>query len=133
MRHSAPAALLTISFYAFYDLHHPAYHAYAAAHLSPEEARISVSHLFSLVAHNWPTVVTAPRPSAWAWSRHTRTVARRSGRGLLTPAEDVALLHDELLFSIDRVATLTGTDPAAVTALLAAAHRTRRRAECRHP
>ncbi|MGW0608680.1 hypothetical protein [Streptomyces sp. NPDC002640] len=126
MKHRAPAALLTISFYAFYDLHHPVYHAYAAARLPPEEARISVCHLFSLVARDWATIVTAPRPSAWAWGHLTRTVARRSGRGVLTPAEDAALLHDDLQLSIDKIATVTGADTAAVTALLAAARRARR-------
>ncbi|WP_203633828.1 hypothetical protein [Streptomyces sp. SID10815] len=116
------ARLLTTAFYAFYDLHRPAYHAYAAARLPHEEALISVAQLFDVVASNWTTIVTKPRPSAWAWEEHTRTIARRSGRAA-TPAEDTALLHDELLLSIDHIATITGTEPATVTALLAAAHR----------
>ncbi|GGZ22568.1 hypothetical protein GCM10010300_77720 [Streptomyces olivaceoviridis] len=61
-------------------------------------------------------------PTAWAWEKHTRAVAHRAGR-TPTPAEDTALLHDDLRLSIDRIATITGTDPARVTALLAAARR----------
>ncbi len=126
MKRTPSAQLLTTTFYAFYDLHRPAYHAYAAARLPEEEAQISVTQLFDLVAGNWTTIVTTPRPSAWAWAKHTTTVARRSGR-TPTPAEDAALLHDELRLSIDRIATITGTEPATVTALLAAARRGRLR------
>ncbi|MET9535896.1 hypothetical protein ABZY02_36045, partial [Streptomyces sp. NPDC006649] len=109
--------------HAFYDVHRPAYHAYAAAHLSPEEAQLAVSHLFNLVADNWTTVVCERHPAAWAWGKHTRTVAHRSGRVLIA-VEDAFLLHDQLLLSIDQIATMTGTELAAVSALLAAAHRT---------
>ncbi|WP_331735689.1 hypothetical protein [Streptomyces sp. NBC_00057] len=118
----APATVLTNAFYAFYDLHRPAYHAYAEAHLPAEEAQIAVSHLFNLVADNWTTVISERHPSEWAWKRHTRTVARRSGR-THTAAEDASLLHDQLLLNIDQIATVTGSEPATVTALLAAAHR----------
>ena len=118
----APPVLLTNSFYAFYDLHRPSYHAYAAARLPREEAQIAVSHLFDLVASNWTTIVAEPRPSAWAWERHTRTIAHRSGR-TLTAAENTSLLYDDLMLSIDQIATMTGTEPATVTALLAAARR----------
>ncbi|MFF3787722.1 hypothetical protein [Streptomyces sp. NPDC001933] len=121
----APLTVLTNAFYAFYDLHRPAYHAYAAAHLPPEEAQIAVTHLFNLVAGNWTTVVAERCPSAWAWQRHTRAVARRNGR-TFTAIEDAHLLHDQLLLSIDQIATVTGTEPATVTALLAAAHRSAR-------
>ncbi|AGS73854.1 hypothetical protein [Streptomyces collinus] len=117
------AAVLTTAFYAFYDLHHPAYHAYAAARLSREEARLSVTQLFDLIASNWTWIMTERCPSAWAWEEHTRAVARRAGH-TSTPAEDTALLHDYLCLSIDRIATVTGTDSARVTALLAAARRT---------
>ncbi|MES9558820.1 MULTISPECIES: hypothetical protein [unclassified Streptomyces] len=117
--------VLTTAFYAFYDLHRPAYHAYAAARLPLEEAQIAVSHLFDLVAGNWTTVVSQRFPSAWAWERHTRAVARRNGR-IYTATEDISLLHDQLLLSIDQIATVTGTEPATVTALLAAAHRSAR-------
>ncbi|WP_331750260.1 MULTISPECIES: hypothetical protein [unclassified Streptomyces] len=65
------------------------------------------------------TVVSERCPSAWAWERHTRAVARRIGR-TFTAVEDVSLLHDQLLLSIDQIATVTGTEPATVTALLAA-------------
>ncbi|MEK8141791.1 hypothetical protein NKH18_01490 [Streptomyces sp. M10(2022)] len=58
----APPAVLTNAFYAFYDLHRPAYEAYAAALLTPEEARLAVSHLFDLVAGNWTTVVSERHP-----------------------------------------------------------------------
>lgn len=119
-RHSAP--LLTTAFYAFYDLHRPAYHAYASARLPEEEAQLSVSQLFDLVANNWSLIMTDPHPSAWAWEKHTRTVAQRSGR-TFTPSEDAVLLHDGLRMSIDRIATITGTEPATITALLATAHR----------
>ncbi|MFF3166811.1 hypothetical protein [Streptomyces sp. NPDC003273] len=117
------AAVLTTAFYAFYDLHHPAYHAYAAARLSREEARLSVTQLFDLIASNWTWVMTERCPSAWAWAEHTQAVARRAGH-TSTPAEDAALLHDHLCLSIDRIATITGTESARVTALLAAARRT---------
>ncbi|MGC5400765.1 hypothetical protein ACPXCP_34110 [Streptomyces sp. DT20] len=117
-----PATVLTNAFYAFYDLHRPVYHAYAQAHLPPEEAQVAVSHLFNLVADNWTTVVAERRPSQWAWKRHTDTVARRSGH-TLTATEDASLLYDRLLLTVDQIATVTGTEPAAVTALLAAARR----------
>ncbi|MET9535335.1 hypothetical protein ABZY02_33055 [Streptomyces sp. NPDC006649] len=117
-----PPTVLTNAFYAFYDLHRPAYHAYAAAHLALEEAQLAVSHLFNVVAGNWTTVVRERHPAAWAWERHTRTIAHRSGHAL-TAAEEASLLHDHLLLSIDQIATATGTEPAAVSALLAAAHR----------
>jgi hypothetical protein len=125
MKPTAPtASVLTTAFYAFYDLHRPAYHAYAAARLPREEAQLSVNQLFDLIASNWTWLMTNQRPSAWAWDRHTRAIARRAGR-ISTPAEDAALLHDHLRLSIDRIATVTGTDPARVTTLLAAAHRIR--------
>ncbi|MFB8382719.1 hypothetical protein [Streptomyces rubiginosohelvolus] len=117
-----PPAVLTNAFYAFYDLHRPAYYAFAQARLSTEEARVAVAHLFSLVADNWTSVVNERRPSAWAWERHTKVIARRSGR-TPTPAQDISLLHDHLLFSIGEIAALTGTEPATVAALLAAADR----------
>ncbi|MFE4692161.1 hypothetical protein ACFRH6_19185 [Streptomyces sp. NPDC056749] len=120
----APPTVLTNAFYAFYDLHRPAYDAYAAALLTPEEAQIAVAHLFNLVAGNWTTVVSERHPSAWAWQRHTQAVARRSGHRL-TAVEDASLLYDKLRLSIDQIATVTGTEPATVTTLLAAARRTR--------
>lgn len=115
-------SVITNAFYAFYDLHRPAYHAYAAAYLPPEEARIAVTHMFALVADHWSTIISQRYPSAWAWERYTRTIARRSGR-TPTATEDVHLLYEQLLLSIDQIATVTGAEPAAVTALLAAAHR----------
>ncbi|WLQ53652.1 hypothetical protein P8A21_39545 (plasmid) [Streptomyces poriferorum] len=118
----APPTVLINAFYAFYDLHRPAYRAYAAACLAPEEAQIAVSHLFDLVASNWTTVVCEPDPAAWAWQRHTHAIARRSGR-TLTAAQEALLLHEELRLSIDKIATVTGTEPAAVSTLLAAARR----------
>ncbi|MCR8945073.1 hypothetical protein NW249_23430 [Streptomyces sp. OUCMDZ-4982] len=144
MKPPAPS-VITNAFYAFYDLQRPAYQAYAAAHLSPEEARIAVAHTFALIAEHWSRVITERRPSAWAWQCYTRTVARRSGR-TPTAAEDVRLLYEQLLLSIDQIATVTGEEPATVTARLAAAHRsspkarslpgareTRRSYRCRHP
>nr|BAK19882.1 hypothetical protein [Streptomyces rochei] len=115
-------AMLTNAFYAFYDLHRPAYHAYATARLPREEAELSVTHLFNLIASHWTWVITRECPSAWAWEEHTRTVGRRAGH-TPTQAEDTALLHDDLHLSIDRIATITGTAPGRVTALLAEAHR----------
>ncbi|MGW1171361.1 hypothetical protein [Streptomyces sp. NPDC001153] len=117
------ASVLTTAFYAFYDLHRPAYQAYATARLPQEEAQLSVTQLFDLVASNWTWLMTEQCPSAWAWEEHTRAVARRAGR-TPSPAEDTVLLHDDLCLSIDRIATITGTDTARVTALLAAARRT---------
>ncbi|MEV5987706.1 hypothetical protein AB0L85_22280 [Streptomyces sp. NPDC052051] len=123
MKPTPPApSVLTTAFYAFYDLHRPAYHAYAAARLPQEEAQLSVTQLFDLVAGNWTWLMTERCPSAWAWEEHTRAVARRAGR-TSTPAEDAALLHDDLRLSIDRIAIITGAAPARVTALLAAARR----------
>ncbi|MCX5401989.1 hypothetical protein [Streptomyces sp. NBC_00102] len=109
---------------AFYDLHRPAYHAYAAAHLTPEEAQVAVSQLFDLVASTWTTVVAEQHPSAWAWQRLTRAVARRSGHPS-NPAEDAYVLRTTLLLSIDQIATLTGTEPATVVSRLAAVGRAR--------
>lgn len=54
------------------------------------------------------------------------TVARRSGRAT-TPAEDAALLHEDPMPSIGRIAPVTGTEPATGTALLTAARRGRSR------
>ncbi|MEU2730627.1 hypothetical protein ABZ650_23220 [Streptomyces griseoviridis] len=125
MKPTSSVLLLTTAFYAFYDLHRPAYHAYAVARLPPEEAMLSVSQLFDLVASNWIVITTKPKPSAWAWEEHTRAVARRSGRAL-TPAENTALLHDELRLSVERIATVTGAEPATVTALLAASRRSKK-------
>ncbi|WP_097966319.1 hypothetical protein [Streptomyces sp. or20] len=118
----SPPAVLTNAFYAFYDLHRPAYAAFAAARLPAEEAQIAVSYLFSLVADNWTTVVTERHPSAWAWERHTQVIARRSGR-TTTVVEDVSLLHHQLLLSVSQIASVTGTEEATVAALLAAADR----------
>ncbi|MGW7521825.1 hypothetical protein ACWGJ2_40295 [Streptomyces sp. NPDC054796] len=119
---AASVPLLTTAFYAFYDLHRPAYHAYAAARLPPEEAQIAVSQLFDLLASNWTMIVTKPRPAAWAWEQHTRAIARRTG-STPAPTEDAAWLHDVLHLSIERIGVITGAEPAAVTALVAAARR----------
>ncbi|MEU2763227.1 hypothetical protein [Streptomyces sp. NPDC007094] len=118
----SPPAVLTNAFYAFYDLHRPAYYAYAQARLPAEEARVAVAYLFSLVADNWTSVVNERCPSAWAWERHTQVIARRSGR-TTTAVQDISLLHDQLLLSVAQIAVLTGTEPATVAALLAAADR----------
>ncbi|WP_051853446.1 hypothetical protein [Streptomyces aureocirculatus] len=122
MKPGTEPSILTTAFYAFYDLHRPAYHAYAAAHLPPQEALITVTHVFELIASTWTSVVTTPRPSAWAWDKHTQAIARRTGR-TTTPAQDTVLLHDTLRLSIDQIATITGTDDASVAALLAAGRR----------
>ncbi|MFB8026850.1 MULTISPECIES: hypothetical protein [unclassified Streptomyces] len=114
--------VLTTAFWGFYELHRPAYLAYAATHLPPEEAQIAVSHLFDLVASTWTTVVAEQQPSAWAWERLTHTVARRSGRAT-TAMEDMYVLRDGLLLSIEQIAMLTGTESAAVISRLAAARR----------
>ncbi|MEW1671207.1 hypothetical protein [Streptomyces albidoflavus] len=114
--------VLATSYYAFYDLHRPTYHAYAAAHLPPEEAQIAVANVFALVAENWTSIVTEQHPARWAWAQHTRTVARRSGH-TPTRVQDACLLHDRLHLTVDQIATTTGQDPAAVTTLLAAGDR----------
>ncbi|MFI6143559.1 hypothetical protein ACIBCC_35885 [Streptomyces griseus] len=118
-----PPTVLTTSFYAFYDLHRPAYQAFAAARLPADEAQIVVSHIFSLIADRWIAIVAERAPAAWAWGHLTRAVTRRGGRPT-TPAEDIALLRDQLQLTVDQIATLTGTEGATVTALLAAADRT---------
>ncbi|MFF8983823.1 hypothetical protein ACF08E_10585 [Streptomyces globisporus] len=117
---------------AFYDLHRPAYYAFAQARLPAEEARVAVAHLFSLVADHWTSVVNERRPSAWAWERHTQVIARRSGR-TTTPVQDISLLHDHLLLSIGQIAALTGTESATVAVLLAAADRETTRRGRRQP
>ncbi|MBZ2410774.1 hypothetical protein HX747_30590 [Streptomyces sp. L06] len=114
--------VLTNGFYAFYDLHRPVYHAYATAHLPPEEAQIAVGMTFAVVVENWTSVVTERHPARWAWSHHTRTVARRCGH-TPTAIEVTRLLHDDLHMTIDQIATVTGTDRAAVLAHLVAADR----------
>lgn len=114
--------VLATSYYAFYDLHRPTYHAYASAHLSPEEAQIAVVTAFALVAEDWTSIVTEQHPARWAWTQHTRTVARRSGH-TPTRVQDACLLHDHLHLTVNQIATTTGQDPAAVTALLAAGDR----------
>ncbi|MET8747564.1 hypothetical protein [Streptomyces sp. NPDC004728] len=115
-------AVLTNAYYAFYDLHRPAYRSYAAAHLPSEEARIATSKVFETVASTWTSVVAERRPSAWAWQRFTQTVAHRSGR-TSTAIEDTHLLHHKPLLSIDQIATVTGAEPATVCSRLAAARR----------
>ncbi|MFH8993194.1 hypothetical protein [Streptomyces sp. NPDC017940] len=125
MKPATAPSVLSTAFYAFYDLHRPTYHAYAAAHLPPHEALITVTHVFELIAATWTTVVTTPRPSARAWETHTQAIARRTGR-TPAPAEDTLLLHDVLRLSIGQIATITGTDDATVAALLAAGRRARR-------
>ncbi|WP_406163821.1 hypothetical protein OG298_43975 (plasmid) [Streptomyces sp. NBC_01005] len=117
-------AVLTNAYYAFYDLHRPTYHAYAAAHLPTEEARIATSKLFETVASTWTSVVAERRPSACAWQWFTQTVARRSGR-TSTAIEDTHLLHHKLMLSVDQIATVTGAEPATVCARLAAPRRNR--------
>lgn len=115
LRH--PPGMLTTSFYAFYDLHRPAYLAYAGALLPAYEAPVAVEHTLTLVAHHWLTVVTMPSPSAWAWNVHTATIAHRT-HVRRTQTEDTVLLHEDLGLSIDRIATVTGTSTAtAVTQL----------------
>ncbi|MGP3990827.1 hypothetical protein [Streptomyces sp. 3N207] len=126
MKPTVSPTVLTNAFYAFYDLHRPIYHAYASSRLMPEEAQVAVAHLFDLVASNWSDIVKKPRPAAWAWQRHTHAVAQRTGRAL-TAADDAVLLHEQLRLSIDQIATVTGTEPATVTALLAAARRGQRK------
>lgn len=118
--------MLTHAFFAFYDTHRPVYLAYAASRLPPEEAHLAVARLFDLLASNWSTVVKAPHPAAWAWKQHTHVVAQRSGHAS-TPAEDVALLHEQLRLNIDQIATATGTDTATVISLLKATTRSRNR------
>ncbi len=124
MKPTVSPTVLTNAFYAFYDLHRPIYHAYATSRLMPEEAQVAVAHLFGLLASNWSDIVKKPCPAAWAWQRHAHSVAQRTGRPH-TAADDAVLLHEQLRLSIDQIATVTGTEPATVTALLAAAHRDR--------
>ncbi|MFF8702969.1 hypothetical protein ACF067_28335 [Streptomyces albidoflavus] len=114
--------VLANGYYAFYDLHRPTYHAYATAHLSPEEAQIAVANVFALVAENWTSIVTEQHPARWGWTRHTRTVARRSGH-IPTRVQDACLLHERLHLAVKQISTTTGQDPANDTTLLAAGER----------
>ncbi|MFD8778488.1 hypothetical protein [Streptomyces sp. NPDC059916] len=114
--------MLSDAFQAFYEFHQPGYLAYAAAHLSDDEARIAVTHTFSLIAADWPQTVTQPNPAAYAWDLHTHFVTARTGTHN-DPQQDTLLLYECLHLTIERIAALTGSEPAAVAALLAAAQR----------
>lgn len=122
MRRSAKSTILSAAFRAFYEQHRTGYFAYAAARLSDEEARVAVAHTFALIAADWPTAVTRPNPAAYAWSLHTHYVTARTGTST-SREQDTALMYDCLHLTIDRIATLTGTEPATVTARLATARR----------
>ncbi|MFI9780527.1 hypothetical protein ACIHCV_38635 [Streptomyces sp. NPDC051956] len=120
--HRPAVKMLSDAFHAFYELHQHGYFAYAAAHLSDDEARIAVTHTFSLIAADWPQTVTQPNPAAYAWDLHTHFVTARTGTHN-DPQQDTLLLYERLHLTIERIAALTGTEPASVTALLAAAQR----------
>ncbi|MEU7647294.1 hypothetical protein [Streptomyces huasconensis] len=126
MRRPAKPHMLSAAFRAFYEQHRAGYFAYAAARLPDEEARIAVAHTFALIAANWPTAVTRPNPAAYAWNLHTHYVTARTGTST-SHEQDTALMYERLHLTIDRIATLTGTEPAAVTARLATARRWARR------
>ncbi|MFG3370358.1 hypothetical protein ACGF0K_36080 [Streptomyces sp. NPDC048156] len=121
-RTATPTIMLSAAFRAFCDLHRAGYFAYAAARLSRDEAKVAVAHTFALIAGDWPTAVNRPNPAAYAWHLHTRYVTSCTGK-TTSREQDAALMHDRLNLTVDRIATLTGTEPAAVTAMLAAAHR----------
>ncbi|WP_338704000.1 hypothetical protein V2W30_39555 (plasmid) [Streptomyces sp. Q6] len=114
--------MLSDAFLAFYELQQPGYLAYAAAHLPADEARIAVAHTFALIAADWPRAVTEPNPAAYAWDLHTHFVTVRTGTSS-NPQQDTLLLHERLHLTVARIADLTGSEPAVVTATLAAAHR----------
>ncbi|TXS35200.1 hypothetical protein [Streptomyces sp. t39] len=121
--------LLANAFDAFYDFHRPLYLAHAHASLPPDEARIVVSLLFDLVASAWSTIVADRRPAARVWDLHTQALARRTRP--TTPIEETVLLHEQLHLSIDHISTVTGRDPATITAHLAAGRRTQCRRSSR--
>jgi hypothetical protein len=118
VRHSV--TMLSTAFRAFYDLHKPGYLAYAAARLPRDEAVLAVAHTFGLIAADWSSAVARRNPAAYAWQLHTRYVSAVTGAPC-TRADEARLLHDGLHLTVNRIATLTGNDPAAVTVLLASA------------
>ncbi|MEU1129554.1 hypothetical protein ABZ383_06755 [Streptomyces sp. NPDC005900] len=122
MRRPVKPAMLSTAFRAFYEQHRPGYFAYAAARLPDGEAHVAVAHTFALIAADWPTAVTRPSPAAYAWNLHTHYVTSRTGTST-SREQDTALMHDHLHLTIDRIATLTGTEPATVAARLATARR----------
>ncbi|WPO76224.1 hypothetical protein [Streptomyces sp. KN37] len=89
-----------------------------------QEARVAVAHTFALIAADWPAAVARPNPAAYAWNLHTHYVTARTST---SQEQDTAPMYDRLHLTIDRIATLTGTEPAAVTARLATARRRARR------
>lgn len=115
-------ASLAMAFSGFYDLQRPGYLAYAAARLSSGEAEVAVACAFGLVAADWPTAMTRASPAAYAWSLHTAYLATRTG-SCPSREEDAVLLYESLGFSVAEIATLTGADSAAVSAMLSAAFR----------
>lgn len=115
--------MLSDAFQAFCELHRPGYLAYAEARLPAEEAQLAVAHIFALIAADWPRAVTKPNPAAYAWDLHTRFVTARTGGTRRDPRQDTLLLYERLHLTVERIAALTGSEPAAVTATLAAAQR----------
>ncbi|MFF3750582.1 hypothetical protein ACFYYH_09000 [Streptomyces sp. NPDC002018] len=123
MRRPHRLATLSTAFSAFCDLHRPGYLAYAEARLPTAEAEIAVTHVLGLIATEWAATMRRPSPAAYAWERLTAFVAMRAGEHP-SRTEDAGFMYDNLDFTIDKIATLTGTDPGKVTAMIAARHPT---------
>lgn len=121
-----PLISLPTAFCAFYDLNYPGYLDYARAQLTPATAPAAVACSFGLLATHWTTAVAHPNPTAYAWRLHTAHLARRL-RKPLTLKDDIAILHDQLDYSVKAIAELTGQEPAAISCLLAAVRRDRSR------
>ncbi|WP_431031761.1 helix-turn-helix domain-containing protein [Streptomyces sp. P6-2-1] len=119
---SRTLAATAAAFHAFYDHNHFAHRDYAGALLPTDEAHILVTHVFTLLATDWPRVIGRPNPAAFAWDLFTHHIALRTGTPR-TPAQDPALLYDTLHHSINTIATLTGTEPTLVGTLITATRR----------
>ncbi|MFI6155046.1 sigma factor-like helix-turn-helix DNA-binding protein [Kitasatospora sp. NPDC051170] len=110
---------------ALHDLHLPHYLAYAALLLPCADAPPAVEDAFGDLARHWPQALATASPAACAWQAVRHRVRTRAGpRTLRTLAhlnarqQDVLLLHLVLDLPCERIADLTGTEPAAVHAHL---------------
>ncbi|MFD7904088.1 hypothetical protein ACFV4G_17790 [Kitasatospora sp. NPDC059747] len=116
---TVPAPALGL--WALHDLHRRHYLAYAALLLSPAEAQLAVQGAFEDLAGRWLEALATASPAACAWQAVRDRVCTLAGprtlgpvAHLTAPQQDVLLLHLALDLPADRIAALTGTEPAAV-------------------
>ncbi|MFC9753680.1 hypothetical protein [Streptomyces sp. NPDC056921] len=117
------------AFCAFYSLLQAGYQAYAALHVDPTTAENLVADTFGHLATHWPTVVARPNPTSHAWQLLTARLTILTNQRPRPTAEslqdDSVLFHHVLHYPATTIASLTGQEPATITALLAAAQRRR--------